>query len=167
MSKLRRYNLSNHPVFVTSVTHNRASILLDNSKLFVDALNVTRSKYGFRVIAWVLLPDHYHMILEPGENILSKIIGSMKLSFSSRYRKEHKLKSGRVWQLRYWDHVIRDQEDLNRHIDYIHYNPVKHGMVASPFNYNLSTAKEFMSRGAYSRDWGLVSPEMPSTDVGE
>jgi putative transposase len=60
-----------------------------------------------------------------------------------------------MWQNRFWEHVIRDQGDLNRHIDYIHYNPVHHGVVTDPFQYPDSSAKLWLEQGHYQRDWGV------------
>lgn len=69
----------------------------------------------------------------------------------------------KLWQDRYWDHIIRDQEDLNKHIDYIHYNPVKHGYSNSPFDWDLSSIKEF----DYQEDWGVNKDIYFEEDFGE
>jgi len=81
---------------------------------------------------------------------------NFKLSYSRRYRLRHG--PGRVWQNRFWEHVIRDQDNLNRHIDYIHYNPVHHGIVTDPFEYSMSSAVSWFERGYYQRDWGVREP---------
>jgi len=75
-----------------------------------------------------------------------------KLSFASLYRKKHNQNAGRVWQSRFWDHIIRNEKDLNNHIDYIHYNPVKHGLVKSPFEWKYSSIHEY--KEYYQTDWG-------------
>jgi putative transposase len=77
------------------------------------------------------------------------------MSFGLLWRKRNGLDSGRIWQNRFWDHIIRDQKDMNRHIDYVHFNPAKHGYVNSPFNWTYSSIHEYHEEGFYSRDWGL------------
>ena len=64
----------------------------------------------------------------------------------------------RVWQPRFWEHHIRGEEDLGRHLDYIHYNPVKHGYAASPAGWPYSSFARFVRAGVYSEGWGLVPP---------
>ena len=78
-----------------------------------------------------------------------------KLKFSGLYRSRHHLNSGRIWQYRFWDHIIRNQDDMNRHIDYIHYNPVKHGLTDDPSKYEHSSISKFRKSGYYENDWGV------------
>ncbi len=103
-------------------------------------------------IAWVVLPDHFHVILDVGEESVSKIMHRFKITYSRRFRE--RVRAGRVWQNRFWDHAVRDQDDMNRHIDYIHYNPVHHNLVDDPFAYDLSSIQEWYQGGYYQRDWG-------------
>jgi len=77
------------------------------------------------------------------------------------------LASGRVWQNRFWDHIIRNQEDLNRHIDYIHFNPVKHGFVKSPFDWSHSSIHKYHAEGFYTRGWGLIDTLKFKGEFGE
>jgi putative transposase len=72
---------------------------------------------------------------------------------SRKRRREHT-----VWQRRFWEHLIRDEDDLRRHADYIHYNPVKHGYVSRPDAWPHSTLARFVQRGWYGPDWGSVEP---------
>jgi putative transposase len=72
------------------------------------------------------------------------------------------LTTGRIWQHRFWDHIIRDAEDYRRHLDYIHYNPVKHGLVKSPYEHRLSSLHQWARRGYYDRSWGLA--DVPDFD---
>lgn len=102
------------------------------------------AKRPFFVDAIVVLPDHLHCIwtLPPGDGDFSVRWRLLKTYFSRHYRGQadtvyvsesmvDKQEAG-IWQRRFWEHAIRDQEDFNRHCDYIHYNPVKHGLVRSP-----------------------------------
>ena len=88
-------------------------------------------------------------------NVESQDFRPTLLKVSARYRIRNKSTSGRIWQYRFWDHIIRDQNDLNKHIDYIHYNPVKHNLVQNPFEWKYSSIHEFKIEGYYSDDWGV------------
>jgi putative transposase len=94
-------------------------------------------------------------LIDAKGNDISTLMKKLKLSFSARYRKAEGLKSGRVWQYRYWDHIIRNQKDMDRHMDYIHYNPVKHRFVVDPFKYHYSSIHQYYKNGHYSNDWGM------------
>jgi len=91
----------------------------------------------------------------------------VKLSFSANYRKRLGFREGRVWQYRFWDRIIRDEEELNRHTDYIHYNPVKHGLSQSPFEWQFSSAALFLEKGLYAPDWGVSGSVQIEGDFGE
>jgi len=96
----------------------------------------------FRLIAYVILDDHFHCILRPetGSNF-SSILQSIKLRFTHRLNREQGITTPlSLWQRRFWDHLLRDADDLHRHLDYIHYNPVKHGYVIDPADYQWSGA---------------------------
>jgi putative transposase len=105
--------------------------------------------------AYVILDDHFHWIITPGEQNFSAIMQSIKLRFVHRYKKTIG-KKGQVtlWQRRFWDHVIRSTEDLHRHMDYIHFNPVKHGYVSKPMEYKWSSFHTHVKMGNYAANWG-------------
>jgi putative transposase len=105
------------------------------------------------LFAWVILPDHFHCIIDCRDKNISNIMHNFKITFSRNYRDMYA--PGKVWQDRFWDHIMRNQEDMNRHLDYIHYNPVKHGLVNDPFLYENSSLKKFYQNGYYQRDWGI------------
>src|SRR5690606_30976615 len=123
MKTLRRYLFNDRDYFITVVTFNREPILLKAIELLWQSWDSKRPN------AWVVLPEHAHFVVNSGDQSISEIVHDFKIRFSRRVRDS--VRNGRVWQNRFWDHVIRDQEDLNRHLDYIHYNPVKHGLAAS------------------------------------
>ena len=133
----------------------RAPILIRNFDLFKESIQSLHLKNRFEGFAWVVLPDHFHVIIDPLEENLSDMMKIFKLKISARYRIRNKSTSGRIWQYRFWDHIIRDQNDLNKHIDYIHYNPVKHNLVQNPFEWKYSSIHEFKIEGYYSDDWGV------------
>ena len=103
--------------------------------------------------AWVILPDHFHVILNVGDNTISNIVHIFKIRYS-KWIRQH-IRPGRVWHNRFWDHIIRDQKDYNIHLDYIHYNPIRHGLTNDPFSYSQSSLNRFYNAGYYQRDWGV------------
>ncbi|MCH9031762.1 MAG: transposase [candidate division Zixibacteria bacterium] len=115
-----------------------------------------------RPFAWAILPDHFHAMLNVGESSLSDIIHSFKIRYSRKFRDLYG--PGRVWQNRFWDHAIRDQKDFNRHVDYIHINPVKHGLVKSPRYYQESSFNRYFESRHYDINWrGQDTSEIKGT----
>jgi len=110
------------------------------------------------------MPDHYHVLLKP-EKIeeYPQIIKSIKYNFSENFDAvglanptyADKKEKG-IWQRRYHEHTIRDEEDLYNHCDYIHYNPVKHGLVQNAKDWEYSTFDKFVKRGNYDLNWGSI-----------
>jgi len=163
MSNIRRYYEEGYTYFITVVTHKRKPIIIENIDLIRGAFKTASQLYKFEITAWVFLPDHLHAIIHPDGNTLSEIIRRFKQKFSGLYRSRYSLAKGRVWQYRFWDHVIRDQDDYNRHLDYIHYNPVKHGLAKNPFLYESSSIHKF----DYPPDWGILESPVSENDYGE
>ena len=163
----RRYYIPDASVFIVGVTKDRISYFTDKEyiELFRMMLKKTSEKYPFELPALVILPDHFHLLTETNGNDLSGLTKKMKLSYSTNYRKLYKIKSGRIWQYRFYDHIIRNQEDLNNHIDYIHYNPVKHGFVKNPFRWQYSSIKKY--RENYGKDWGINEKPVFTGNYGE
>jgi len=167
MSQLRRYFTKGNTYFITNVTFNRMRILVEHIDLLHQAIAKQQEAVPFDLIAWMVLPDHFHAVIDPINHDLSDLLQRIKLSFSTTFRKRAGWKSGRVWQLRFWDHVIRDQEDMNAHLNYIHYNPVKHGFAKSPFVYPHSSAQQFLKEGFYLPNWGAQDDVVMDGDFGE
>ena len=139
-----------------------------------------QSAYPFRVEAICLLPDHLHCIvtLPDNDSNFSKRIQMIKGLFSIQYLKsggeEGKRNSSRkkkgeaaVWQRRFWEHMIRDEKDMQRHFDYIHYNPVKHALVKSVSYWEWSTFHRFVRLGFYHENWGCTEIEDGGYEFGE
>ena len=116
-------------------------------------------------IAWVILPDHFHAILKVEGRSISGLMHSFKITYSRRFRDANR--KGSVWQNRFWDHIIRDQSDFNKHIDYVHYNPVRHGLLTDPFEYEHSSLTEYYKADYYERDWRVEDPMEFEGDFGE
>jgi putative transposase len=182
MPNYRRNYLSGSSYFFTVVTANRAKILL--SDIAREALRETikdcRARWPFEVDAFVLLEDHLHTIWTFSENNINYSIywSYIKKEFSKRYlasggteqirsdSRQVRRERG-IWQRRFWEHTLRDEKDFERHVDYIHYNPVKHGVVACPKHYPYSTFKRYQQRGVYAIDWGCKEVDFKDLAVGE
>jgi putative transposase len=119
-------------------------------------------------MAWVILPDHLHAVwrLPHGDADHSRRWGEIKrragrgvrgaqgLASPANASARRRHESG-LWQRRYWDHRIRDDEDLHRHLDYIHFNPVRHGLVERAVDWPHSSFHAFVERGWLTSDWGV------------
>jgi putative transposase len=118
----------------------------------LDAIEKHKTATGADIMAWAILPDHFHLLIHTPNTNISLLMRKIKLSFSTNYRQQNNLRQGRLWQYRFWDHIIRNQDDMNRHFDYIHRNPVKHGLVDNSFEYPYSSIHNY--RELYPDDWG-------------
>ncbi len=159
MSKYHRYYLPNSSVFITTVTRKREPIFETpaNQELFLQVAENVKCLYPFDLDAYVIMPDHVHMLLSllEGSSNFSVIIHSLKRNFSWEYKKLWNISgSVRIWQERFWDHLIRNETDYERHMDYIHYNPVKHGQVKSPSQWIYSSFNFWVNKEVYPMYWG-------------
>jgi len=159
MKTLRRYNLKNSFYFITIVTFNRDEIILTNPDLIWESWVLPEP------LAWVLLPDHLHFLFEIADQNISDVIHNFKIRFSRKYRDIYR--SGRVWQNRFWDHIIRDNDDMKHHFDYIHYNPVKHDYVGRPGDWEWSSFNKYLTEGYYTEDWSVVDERAFEGSFGE
>jgi len=159
MSNYLRYCVPNSIVFITIVTYNRKKILLENVDLLRNSIKF--SPYKFDILAGAIMPDHLHILIKPNNmSELSKIISSIKYGFSKFLPKDKNLSQSKIskgekgiWQRRFYDHIIRDEEDYYKHLDYIHYNPIKHGYVKTAKNWEYSSFNKFVKLGLYENDW--------------
>lgn len=112
---------------------------------------------GGRLKPAVVLPDHLHAIIDLGDKSISEVVHRFKRKFSAIcYNRNRR---GRLWQHRFWDHIIRNSEDFNHHVDYIHFNPVKHGLASSAIKWKWSSLHRWMESGWYQPDWGEIENE--------
>jgi len=174
MSWYRRWRKPGGLYFFTAVTYNRLPILTSDAArpLLRKALEGTQEERPFEILAMVLLPDHLHTLwrLPPGDDAYPTRWRLVKSRFTrslleSGYREPHLTRSRQsrhehgVWQRRGWEHVIRGEDDWKNHFDYIHYNPVKHGLVLSPRDWPYSTFPKYVALGEYEEQWGVSEPE--------
>ncbi len=165
MAKIKRIYCKGHPYFITNVTYERRPILLDNIDIFWKAVESIHKKIDFDILAWVILPEHFHFLVDVKSTSISDILQRIKLSFSFKFRQKQGFEYGKVWQSGFWDHVIRNESDMNNHINYIHFNPVKHGMVRRPFDYKHSSMRKFKDN--YPDDWGIIDTPEFEGNFGE
>ncbi len=157
MTRIRRYYASATPVFITAVCHERRPYLRlpERKDLLLAVMREVKAELAFRMLAYAVLDDHFHWMIVPAvPTDFPRIMQSVKLRFSRRVLRVLPQEGPRLWQRRYWDHLIRDAGDLERHLDYIHFNPVRHGYVDSPLGYRWSSFQEYVDRGRYGSDWG-------------
>lgn len=151
--RYRRYYQKGGWYFFTVVAHERRTILIqpDIRAALREAIGKIRANYPFMIHAWVLLPDHLHAIwqLPEGDSNFSLRWNQIKrhVSFRCAYDKP-------IWQPRFWEHCLRDEADFQRHFDYVHWNPVKHGYVLRVADWPYSTFHRHVRAGIYAPDWG-------------
>jgi putative transposase len=163
MSDYRRAFAPGGCYFFTVVTYSRQRLFgdVDNIDRLREGFRRTMQKHPFAIDAIVILPDHLHTIWRLPEN---------DRDFSLRWRLiKHYVAAGiaadtnrrgekLIWQRRFWEHLIWDEGDWRRHLDYIHFNPVKHGYVSRPGDWPWSSFAQALKRGWYPEDWGEQVP---------
>lgn len=158
MPNFRRYYIPNTIVFITSVTRDRVPLFAqeDNVDLLFTTMRRVKELHPFDLLAYAMLPDHLHFLMRTAEETnFSKVMQSINWNLTRNYKEAHGITTSlSLWQHRFWDHVIRDDEDLHRHFDYIHYNPVKHEHVVRPEDWAHSTYMFWAERGYYEIGWG-------------
>ena len=171
MPEYRRLYLANATVFLTLVTYKRQPIFNNPkniSRLRKATAQVLREK-PFDIIGAVVLPDHIHFLwtLPLEDNNYSQRVSGLKVLFTwslrgrgnkpqniSPSRRKHR--ESDVWQRRFWEHTIRNEMDLEKHLEYIHYNPVKHGLVTCPHLWSYSSFHQWVKQGKYEWDWACI-----------
>ncbi|MEZ4662594.1 MAG: transposase [Caldilineaceae bacterium] len=159
----RRYYIPNATVFVTNVVHLREPIFQNPAymEMLRDVLHEVKKLHPFEMTAYVFLLEHQHIMFKPtGASNFSKIMQSFKTNFTKVYKNTIGITSPmKFWQKRFRDHIIRDDKDFRAHLDYIHYNPVKHGLVSKPEDWPHSSFAWWKTQGAYADRWGWSLPD--------
>lgn len=168
MPQYRRDRIPGSTIFITCVTHQRRPLFQNphNIQLLRNALAQTRKEHPFTITAAVILPEHLHFLWQlPDQDCnYSLRVGRMKVLFTRAFRgnaappknlsasrKKHRERD--VWQRRFWERSLRDQQEINHYLDYIHYNPVKHGVVSCPHAWPYSSFSRYVARGWYPESW--------------
>ena len=175
--RYRRLRQPGGTYFFTLVTFQRRTILADADRcsLLRHAIDEVRSWHPFIVEAEVFLPDHIHSIwrLPDDDGDFSTRWRLVKQAFIRRLDRRGELmrapdRTPMVWQKRFWEHLIRDERDFTAHVEYIHFNPVKHGLVKRPRDWQHSSFMDWVRRGCYDTDWAAdAEPIFPERTGGE
>jgi len=148
--------------FTVALLERRQTWLTSRISDLRDAFRAVRSARPFRIDAIVVLPDHLHCLwtLPPDDPDFSTRWRLIKLRFARSIPHGERLSARRaqvgergIWQRRFWEHTICDDEDFRRHMDYIHYNPVKHGHVSRVSDWPYSSFHRYVRLGVYPEDW--------------
>jgi putative transposase len=149
--------------FTVNLADRRVTWLTRYVEALHASMEAVKHRHPFDMDALVILPDHLHAIWTlpaqddgyPTRWMLIKSGFSRKLPTGKPRRVSRVLKGERgIWQRRYWEHLIRDEQDFARHVDYIHYNPVKHGYVLRPADWPHSSIHRYIEEGRLPNDWG-------------
>jgi putative transposase len=167
MSDYRRWYQPGGNYFLTLVTHQRKKLLVGDPivNLLRESVQSVATDLPFEAVAGVVLPDHIHVIwrLPSGDTNYSKRIGLLKVRFTRRVREMghqgriaallNERGEATVWQRRFWEHTIHEEGEFEACMDYIHFNPVRHGYVRTPGEWPHSTFSKWVNRGVYPANW--------------
>ncbi|MFZ0790327.1 MAG: transposase [Chromatiaceae bacterium] len=181
MSDYRRPRIPGGCYFFTLALYDRQSAVLTDPPVRAAlraAIVKTRLTRPWSIDAWVLLPDHLHCIwtLPAGDvdysarwSVIKRLTSQAVHPPQARTASASRLKrrESNLWQRRFWEHCIRDEDDFARHLDYVHWNPVKHGLVSRAVDWPWSSLNRWIGLGVYPSDWGLAEGQEAGSDHGE
>ena len=148
--------------FTVNLLERKGTLLVDHIDSLRESVASTRHKYPFQIDAFVVLPDHMHTIwtLPPGDADFSTRWRLIKTAFAKTLPKQERLSAVRkarnergIWQRRFWEHMIRNETDYARHIEYCYINPVKHGLITRVCDWPHSSFHRDVERGIVPLDW--------------
>jgi putative transposase len=148
--------------FTVNLLERRRTLLVDHIAALREAVATTRQNHPFTIDAFVVLPDHLHAVwtLPPGDSDFSTRWRLVKSRFARALPKQERLSAVRaaraergIWQRRFWEHLIRDEGDYARHIEYCCINPVKHRLVARVRDWPHSSFHRDVRAGLFPADW--------------
>jgi putative transposase len=160
--------------FTVTLQNRRSQVLVEHVDLLRHAFRATRGERPFDIDAIVVLPDHLHAVMTLPEDdqdfsgrwrrmksLFTRLAVARGVPAKCNQRGEYNL-----WQSRFWEHTIQDETDFSQHVDYIHYNPVKHGLVSRVCDWPHSSFHRYVRQGVLPRDWaGTADP--PGIAFGE
>ena len=181
MPEYRHIYVPGGTFFITLVTYQRKPLFSnpENISKLRYAVATARSEMPFEIVRAVVLPNHIHFLwtLPADDLAYSKRVGRLKVLFTQSLRGKGRLhknisssrakhRESDVWQRRFWEHTIRNEADFERHLEYIHYNRVKHGFVSCPHLWGYSSFDRWVQKGMYKNDWccGCCSQELTVPD---
>ena len=143
------------------------NLLVRHVDLLRECVRDVKFRFPFEIHAWVVLPDHLHCVIElpVGDADFATRWRLIKSNFSkglpnTEYKSAVRIARGErgIWQRRYWEHLIRDQDDFRAHVDYVHINPVKHGLVNCVRDWPYSTFHRYVESDMYPTNWAGTEP---------
>lgn len=181
MATFRRALTPGATYFFTVNTYRRQAVLTEPAfyQALKHSIRTVRQAHPFQIDAFVLLPDHLHFMwtLPQGDadyalrwNIIKRLVSQQTRQLLAENSSPSRSKRSELslWQRRFWEHQIRDAEDAERHVAYIHWNPVKHGYVKQVIDWPYSSFHQFVRRGIYPADWaGVVAGHGHEGGYGE
>ena len=180
MATYRRSHATGASWFFTVATYRRRPMLTrpDVLSALRHAITQTRERHPFEIVAWVVLPDHMHALWTLPETdgsyamrwaLIKRLTAQAVRDAMPPVTSKSMQARGEIglWQRRYWEHQIRDENDLHRHIDYIHFNPVKHGLVASTDQWSHSTFHRYVREGQLPANWMVGNEPSMDGEFGE
>ncbi len=175
MPDYRRYRVAGGTYFFTvNLLDRRGDLLVRKVGRLREAVRGVRRERPFHIDAWVVMPEHMHAVwtLPEGDADFSGRWREIKKAFVKGLPVEERRSAVRVsrgergvWQRRFWEHAIRDERDYAAHVDYVHFNPVKHGLAVAASDWPYSSFRSCVARGMYPANWVGVAGDM--ADVGE
>ncbi len=162
--RYRRVDVAGGTYFFTdNLADRKRALLVDYVDDLRNVMKKVKTSHPFHIDAVVIMPDHLHAMwtLPEGDANYPMRWSLIKAGFSRCIPKDERRNPSRIakgergiWQRRYWEHMIRDEDDFNRHMNYIHFNPVKHGLVTRVKDWPHSTFHRCVRDGLYPPDWG-------------
>jgi len=159
--------------FTVNLLERRSDLLTRHIGILRAVIQNVKRRYPFKIHVWVVLPDHMHCVIELPEGdsnfavrwrliktYFSKALPSVERRSAVRIARHER----GIWQRRYWEHLIRDERDFRAHVDYVHINPVKHGLVNTVREWPYSTFHGYAACGVYSADWAGSANELAYSD---
>ncbi|HLQ24482.1 MAG TPA: transposase [Acidiferrobacterales bacterium] len=166
--RYRRANVAGGMYFFTvNLAQRDRTLLTDYADVLRATLRGVKWRYPFHIEAMAILPDHLHAVwtLPAGDADYPLRWSLIKAGFLRHMAKTEQRRPSRLnkgergnWQRRYWEHMFRDEQDYRTHVDYIHYNPVKHGYATRAADWPYSSIHRYIAAGTMTRDWGAGEP---------
>ena len=176
MPDYRRHRLPGGSYFFTvNLLERKSDLLIRHVDVLRDAVRHVRQSSPFHIDAWVILPDHMHCIwtLPPGDADYSSRWKAIKIQFAKampavEYRSRVRIARGErgIWQRRFWEHTLRDEQDYAAYMDYVHINPVKHGLVSQVRVWPHSSFHRYAALGLYPEDWAGIVDDLEAGEPG-
>jgi putative transposase len=162
MQYRRKYVKGGTYFFTVNLLDRNKSLLVEHIDLLRESIRFVKSQRPFYIDAWVVLPDHLHAVLTlPDDDVdYSSRWREIKKRFSKSLPKTEFLTQTRkrknergIWQRRFWEHTIRDDNDYWHHVNYVHFNPLKHGLVSQVADWPYSSFHRAVKQGIYANNW--------------